>query len=133
MINRIKLIRLTLLGYKKNYEVKFKEGLNFISGPTSTGKSSILEMINYALGSDGHKNYIEIKKSCTDVELELCIGSKQIKISRPLFDFSRPVKVFEWDSENGEYYKRFKLLDVDVPSNENSLSKFLLDEIGDDV
>ena len=47
---------LTLIGYRKNYKVTFKKGLNLITGPISTGKSSILEFINYALGSKEHKD-----------------------------------------------------------------------------
>ena len=79
MKKRIKLIRLTLLGTRKNYTVPFKDGLNYISGHTSTGKTSILEMVDYALGSKSHKSYIEIGSSCTDVELELFIGDEDRK------------------------------------------------------
>ena len=39
---RIKLDSLTLIGTRKNYSVQFKDGFNLISGPTSTGKTSIL-------------------------------------------------------------------------------------------
>ncbi len=126
---RFKLIRLTLIGYRKNYYVKFHGGLNFISGHTSTGKTSIFEMIDYALGSKGHKSYIEIGNSCTDVELEILIGESQYKIRRKLFDFSAPVIVEDWNKEKGKYlfYNR---LEVNSPSNANSLSAFLLEKLG---
>lgn len=130
MINKFTLLSLKLIGFRKNYEVKFKEGLNFISGPLSTGKSSIVELIDYALGKENHKSYIEIKKSCTDVELELFIGSKKYKLVRPLFDFKRPVKIYEWDLENQIFADDFQLAEIDFPSNEKSLSAFLLREIG---
>ena len=126
---RFKLIRLTLIGYRKNYYVKFHGGLNFISGHTSTGKTSIFEMIDYALGSKGHKSYIEIGNSCTDVELEILIGESQYKIRRKLFDFNAPVIVEDWNKEKGKYlfYNR---LEVNSPSNANSLSAFLLEKLG---
>ncbi|MED3550300.1 AAA family ATPase [Cytobacillus praedii] len=130
MINKIFLEKLTLIGFRKNYEVNFKEGLNFISGPLSTGKSSIAEMINYALGSDKHKAYIEIRKSCRDVELVLFIGENKYKITRPLFDFNRPVKLFKWNNDEGNFEKEFLLLEIDTPSNKKSLSAFLLKELG---
>lgn len=130
MINKIFLEKLTLIGFRKNYEVNFKEGLNFISGPLSTGKSSIAEMINYAFGSEKHKEYIEIRKSCSDVELILFIGETKYKIVRPLFDFKRPVKLFRWNNDEGNFEKEFSLLEIDTPSNEKSLSAFLLKEIG---
>lgn len=130
MINNIFLESLTLIGFRKNYVVKFKEGLNFISGPLSTGKSSIAEMINYAFGSEKHKSYIEIKKSCKDVELVFFIGNNKFKIVRPLFDFNRPVKLFKWNIEKGDFEKEFTLLEIDSPSNDKSLSSFLLKELG---
>jgi len=73
---KMKLIKLTLLGSRKNYSVEFKDGLNYISGHTATGKMSILEMIDYSLGSKDHKSYIEIGSSCSAVELELLIGTE---------------------------------------------------------
>ncbi|WP_036651174.1 AAA family ATPase [Paenibacillus pini] len=122
--------RLTLIGLKKNYSVTFKRGLNYISGPTSTGKSTIAELINYALGSEKHKDYIEVRQSCTDVELEIEIGSKIYKIIRPLFDFDRPVKLFHYKEDEQQFSKDFDLLPVESPANESSLSRFLLNELG---
>ncbi|WP_427137322.1 AAA family ATPase [Psychrobacillus psychrodurans] len=130
MINKIFLESLTLKGFRKNYEIKFKEGLNFISGPLSTGKSSIAEMINYALGSENHKSYIEIRQSCKDVELVIFIGKKKFRIIRPLFDFNRPVKLFEWNNELDAFNEEFILLEIDISSNKKSLSYFLLNELG---
>lgn len=71
--------KLTLIGIRKNYEVKFKNGLNIISGPMSTGKSSIAEMINYAFGSQKHNMYIEMRKSCKEVELDFLLEKVNIK------------------------------------------------------
>lgn len=130
MINRLILEKLTLKGFRKDYIVEFQRGLNFISGPLSTGKSSIAEMINYALGSKKHKAYIEIKQSCTSVELEFIIDNERFKIKRPLFDFTRPVQLFKWNERENEFEKRFILLEVDIPSNESSLSRFLLEKLG---
>jgi hypothetical protein len=130
MLKQLFLEKLTLIGFRKNYEIKFKEGLNFISGPMSTGKSSIAEMINYAFGSEKHKAYIEIRKSCRDVELEFFIGEQKYKIVRPLFDFNRPVKLFRWNDVKEKFEDEFELLQIDTPANETSLSAFLLREIG---
>lgn len=130
MINKIFLESLTLVGFRKNYVVQFKKGLNFISGPLSTGKSSIVEMIDYALGKDKHKSYIEIRKSCRDVELVFYIGKNKFKIIRALFDFKRPVKLYTWNNEKDAFSEEFDLLEIDTPSNEKSLSAFLLNEIG---
>ena len=120
---------LRLIGIRKNYEIYFNKGLNCISGPTSTGKTSILEMIDYALGAKRHKAYIEIGNSCTDVELEFVLLNEQYKIRRRLFDFTLPVKVEQWDSEENKY-KYLNTFDIDNPSNSNSLSAFFIDKLG---
>ncbi|MBJ8030244.1 AAA family ATPase [Bacillus cereus group sp. N21] len=130
MSEKLFLEKLTLVGFRKNYEVEFKKGLNFISGPMSTGKSSIAEMINYSLGSKKHKAYIEIGKSCKEVQLDFWIGEKKFKVVRPLFDFKRPVKLFRWNNEEDDFEKHFDLLEIDSPANKQSLSAFLLNEIG---
>ncbi|MGE6260714.1 AAA family ATPase [Heyndrickxia sporothermodurans] len=130
MSKKIFLEKLILIGFRKNYEVHFKKGLNFISGPMSTGKSSIAEMINYAFGSEKHKAYIEIGKSCKDIQLDFWIGEKKFRIVRPLFDFNRPVKLFQWNEDDEEFDKSFDLLEIDTPANKDSLSAFLLNEIG---
>lgn len=126
---KIKLVSLTLIGSRKNYVVNFKDGFNYISGHTSTGKTSILEMIDYALGSKGHKSYIEMGAACTHVELVLFIGNEKFRIRRQLFDFKASVIVEDWNEEKRKYlfYNRFE---IDTPSNPRSLSAFLIEKIG---
>ncbi|WP_304509168.1 AAA family ATPase [Anaerotignum sp.] len=128
-MTRLYIEALRLVGKKNSYVVTFKQGLNYISGPTSTGKTSILEMIDYALGSDSHKSYIEIGESCTDVELEIQIESKKYRITRKLFEFMLPIRVDEWNQET-ETYKYLDTFEFDVPSNEKSLSSFLINKLG---
>ena len=120
---------LILKGYRKDYKIEFKKGLNFITGPMSTGKSSILEFINYALGSKDHKDYQEVKSSCTDVELIISIFGVKYKIVRPLFYFDRPFKVYTWVESKQSFTEDFSIFEVSSPRNENSLSNFLLDKL----
>ena len=126
---RLRLESLSLIGSRKNYTVSFKDGFNLISGPTSTGKTSILEMIDYALGAQSHKSYIEIGNSCTHVELVICIGNERFMIRRQLFDFKAEVVVSDWNEKKQKFlfYNRFE---VDVPSNPRSLSAFLIEKLG---
>lgn len=118
-----------LVGFNKNYEIKFRKGLNFISGPTSTGKSTILELIDYALGSDSHKSYIEVHQKCKDVEVELMLNGTLFKIRRKLFNFNLPIVVEIFDTEkntfvhNGIYFQ-------DSDEGQMTLSDFLLSKIG---
>lgn len=50
-ITGFQLRRLTLVGNGvPNAEVQFKEGLNVVSGPSDTGKTFIVQCIDYMLG-----------------------------------------------------------------------------------
>lgn len=118
-----------LKGYRKDYEVVFKSGLNFITGPTSTGKSSIAVMIDYALGDKSHKKYIEIRESCKDVQLDFSINNSKYRLVRPLFDFQKPVKLFRWNDKTQNYHDDYELLEIKI-SVKQSLSSFLLEELG---
>lgn len=126
---KLRLVSLTLKGYRKNYVIKFKDGFNYISGHTSTGKTSILEMIDYVLGSKGHKSYIEIGAACSHVELELFIGEEKFRIKRKLSDFKAAVIVEEWN-EDKKKYLFFNRFEIDIPSNPKSLSAFLIEKMG---
>jgi hypothetical protein len=128
MKNKMMLLKLTLVGKSKDYTVNFRKGLNYISGHMSTGKSSILEMIDYALGSKQHKSYIEISNNCTDVVLELFINEDQYLIRRKLFDFEAAVIVEIWDNDEGKYIYYTRCA-VGSPNNKNSLSAFLMERI----
>jgi len=129
MKKKLKLVRLTLIGSRKNYAVSFKDGLNFITGPTTTGKTSILEMIDYALGAKEHKDYIEIGSSCSDVELEFFIGDERFRLKRNLTDVKAAVIIEDWDEEKLSY-RFLNRLEIDMPSNPRSLSAFLVEKIG---
>ena len=125
----IRLIELALIGYRKNYVVEFQKGFNYISGNTSTGKTSIFEMIDYALGAKKHKSYIEIGNSCTHVSLILYIGDELFKIKRPLFDFKAQIIVENWneDSKKFLFYNNYE---IDTPKNKHSFAAFLIEKIG---
>ena len=125
---KLLLKTLRLIGVRKNYEVHFHKGLNYISGPTSTGKTAILELIDYAFGKKNHKSYIEIGESCTDVELEFYISENLYKIKRQLSAFKEPVLLQTYDSVK-EKFTQARTLKIDVPSNEKSLSYFLLSKL----
>ena len=125
---KLLLKTLRLIGVRKNYEVHFHKGLNYISGPTSTGKTAILELIDYALGKAKHKAYIEIGESCTDVELEFYILENLYKIKRPLSAFNEPVLLQTYDNIKKQFSQN-RILTIDNPSKENSLSYFLLSKL----
>lgn len=127
---RIKFNKLILSGQDRNYEVEFKDGLNFITGPISTGKSTILELIDYCLGKKNHKDYSEVRLTCNYVSLDLFLNNERFLIQRPLFSFELPVKIYKWSVEKNDFLKEFEYYNIVSPSEENSLSSFLNGAIG---
>ncbi len=122
---KIHLVKLELFGDRNRYKIEFKDGLNFITGPISTGKSTILEMVDYCLGKRRHKNYDEVRRTCKYVSLDLILNEKRILIERPLFSFELPVKIFQWKEESAEFDTDFDYFIVTQPKEDNSLAKFL--------
>ncbi|WP_185423787.1 DNA recombination protein RecN [Listeria booriae] len=118
-----------MIGSDKNYGFNFKKGLNFISGPTSTGKTTIFELIDYALGAKQHKSYIEVGQKCTDIELEIILDNTTYKIKRRLFDYKLPVLIEIFDEANQKFLE-YGTFDVENSDNDKSLSSFLLSKLG---
>ena len=66
------LERLVLKGVTKNYEATFSEGLNVIWGDMDTGKSSILNLIDYCFGGSNETlRYAEISANARVVYLQV--------------------------------------------------------------
>ncbi|MFJ2727783.1 hypothetical protein [Streptomyces collinus] len=71
----IRILGLQLRGYRKNYLVEFSnEGRDFnplsiIAGQISTGKTTILEFVDYCLGASKHPEHIEIVEGVHTVRL----------------------------------------------------------------
>jgi len=118
-----------LVGFEKNYEIIFKKGLNFISGPTSTGKTTIFELIDYAFGAKSHKSYIEVGTKCSDVEIEFYIKDTLYRIKRTLFKFELPILVEIFDDKN-QTFEIYGTYLADNKDYKKSLSSFLLSKLG---
>lgn len=87
--------QLILVGYRKDYIVPFNPGVNIIYGDSTTGKSSILELINYSLGASKFDTYDEIEAAVRYVALELELNNKPYVIKRDIFNPKKLVEVYE--------------------------------------
>jgi hypothetical protein len=86
---------LVLVGHDKNYSVKFNNGINIIYGDSDTGKSSILNLIDYLLGASKVEMYDEIEKKVKYALLELSIENKIYTIKRDIFKPNDYIQVFK--------------------------------------
>ena len=87
--------KLVLVGHDKNYSVNFNKGINIIYGNSDTGKSSILNLINYLLGASKVDMYDEIEKKVKYALLELSLEDKIYTVKRDIFNPNQLIQVFK--------------------------------------
>src|ERR1700691_1033854 len=63
---------------------RFNYGLNIVTGDYATGKSSMFELIKYALGSNSAELMPDIKRNLESVTLELTAGDQRLQMTRTL-------------------------------------------------
>lgn len=94
MKSYLRVEKLILVGIRKNYVVSFQNGLNIIHGDSDTGKSSILEFINYLLGSGKIELADEVISSVKFAALEVFINDSPITIIRDIYKPGALIEVY---------------------------------------
>lgn len=134
MINgtNILLKQLILVGYRKNYIISFNPGVNIIYGDSTTGKSTILELINYSLGSSKFNSYDEIESAVKYVALELELNNKPYVIKRDIFNPTKLVEIYAalYKDHDKVFPDKYAPSYGDAEGPAGYLSDFLLDSIG---
>lgn len=93
--HEIIISRLVLIGKRKNYEVPFNPGVNIIYGDADTGKSSVLELINYMLGASSFVVNEEIELSVNYAMLEISLAGTPHVIKRNIFRPQDLIEVYQ--------------------------------------
>lgn len=134
----IRFRRLRLIGTSRNYGVSFldakgqPQALSVIAGQISTGKTSILDFIDYCLGDSHHPRHVEIQRQVQAalLELELELGGDVHVIERRLFSDDQNAWVHRCDLDHLEE-PHHKALAVLAPAGApDSLSTLLLEHTG---
>lgn len=94
MSSSILVNHLIVVGTKKNYVVDFQPGVNIIYGDSNTGKSSILNLIDYLLGARKIDLYPEIEAVCRYAILDVTLNDNRYSVKRDIFDNSKPIEVY---------------------------------------
>ncbi|WP_408895336.1 hypothetical protein [Paenibacillus taichungensis] len=92
--------KLILKGHEKDYVVTFSLGINIIYGDSDSGKSSILNLIDYLLGAKKIYMYEEIEKHGRYALLEVELNGKTYTIKRDIFKPEDLIEVFSTGIEN---------------------------------
>ncbi|KHG48280.1 AAA domain protein [Enterobacter hormaechei subsp. xiangfangensis] len=131
MKSYLRIEKLILAGLRKDYIVSFENGLNIIHGDSDTGKSSILEFINYLLGSSRIELADEVISSVKFAAMEVFINDSPFTIIRDIYKPSEFIEVYpslyeEKDSFlPGKYAPNFKI--TNAP--DGFFSDFLMDKL----
>lgn len=96
----LKINELRIIGIRKNYSVKFESGLNIVYGDSDTGKSSILNLINYCLGASNVDLYDELESSTKECLLEVNLNKVTYTIKRDIFNQNKFIEVYKSNIEN---------------------------------
>ncbi|AZJ21767.1 hypothetical protein CT694_19820 [Bacillus wiedmannii bv. thuringiensis] len=86
--------KLVLVGKEKQYTVNFDEGINIIYGDSDTGKSSILNLIDYLLGAKKIYLYDEIEQHGRYGLLQVNLNGKAYTFKRDIFDTKSNIEVY---------------------------------------
>lgn len=119
--------RLILVGSRKNYEVEFKKGLNIIYGDSDTGKSSILNLINYCLGASKVDFYDEIEITGIYCLLEVEFRGETHTIKRDIFKPNNEIEVYKCKyNEIDNFFPKYYSPNYSQTSEDGHFSDFLL-------
>lgn len=132
MAKRIKTLKLKvnyliLVGINKNYIVPFDNGLNIIYGDSDTGKSSILNLINYCLGASQLDTYEEIESKGQYCLLDTNLLGKRYTIKRDIFNAKADIEVYHGGYESiDDSFPKYYAPNYSQTAEDGSFSEFLL-------
>jgi len=118
---------LVLIGHRKNYIVPFNNGFNLIYGDSDTGKSSILNLINYCLGASSVDLYDEIELAGDYCLLEVLLSGEKYTIKRDIFNPKAEIEVYRSSyDEMDNIFPKYYSPNYSKVSEDGYFSEFLL-------
>lgn len=129
-MNALKINELRAKGTKKDYVVTFQSGLNIIAGEMSTGKTTILELIDFCLGAKDYPKYPEIARNVVGVLLEIEIDGAQFTIQRQLFSSNSKAIIHFSSIEKLQPTTHSVTVTSNQVPGEESISSFVMSKIG---
>lgn len=131
----LRIRRLRLVGVGKSYEVDLTTDgavrpLSVIAGEISTGKTSVLEFVDYCLGAGGHPRHIEIERRVRSALLEVEVDGAVSVIERPTFATDQTATIHRCTIEELTEPHTMERRPLAPPGDPNSLSSFLLSATG---
>lgn len=132
----LRLRSLRLLGAGRDYGVDFTDSegavrpLSVIAGEISTGKTSVLEFVDYCLGGGSHPKHIEIQRRVRAVLLEVEIEGELAVIERRVFTSDQHALVHRCGLDDLREPHTTEVRPLAPAGDPESLSAFLLSATG---
>jgi hypothetical protein len=130
-MNKIKMEfkRLIIVGIDREYCCSFQPGLNLIWGDLDSGKSSILNLIDFVLGGKfGDLDNDEITAYGRTVCLELSLNKKTVTLCRVLGEKVNLIKFYDCGySDINEHYPQLCSASPEGQESDGWISNLLLD------
>lgn len=125
--SRMVVDELVLVGRRKRYSIPFRTGLNIIYGDSATGKSSVLEAINYLFGSSNFVFDDEIEEAVLYVMMAVRLNNVEFIIKRDIFDKRADIEVYASNLEGmGKVFPKKFSPTYDREGPDGYFSDFLL-------
>ncbi|MFL7025453.1 hypothetical protein BCS58_14325 [Enterovibrio norvegicus] len=125
------LEKLKIIGVDKNYEIKFREGINVIWGDVDCGKSSILNIISYCLGASSIDTYDELDAKARSCQVFARFNGVRYIFERDLFDKDQYIKCHkEYLSEDKSPRILSPSINKELDAPDGYISFFILDILG---
>lgn len=126
-IPKLIISNLVLIGHRKNYNIPFNSGFNLIYGDSDTGKSSILNLINYCLGASSVDLYDEIELAGDYCLLEVLLSGEKYTIKRDIFNPKAEIEVYRCSyNETDGVFPKYYSPNYSKISEDGYFSEFLL-------
>lgn len=125
------LHRLRLTGPRRTYGVDFdkqESNLAVIAGPIHTGKTTILELVDYLLGDDEHPDHPELAATVRSAELEFSLDEQRWTVERPLFAVEQLAWLRQGSLDDEPALVQRKI--IEPSADDDSLSSWLLNAVG---
>ncbi|WP_338840572.1 hypothetical protein [Flavobacterium ginsenosidimutans] len=125
---KLKINFLILVGSSKDYIVPFDTGLNIIYGDSDTGKSSILNLINYCLGASSVDLYDEIELKGKYCLLDVNLNGIRYTIKRNIFAPKDEIEVYHGNYKEIENsFPKYYSPNYSQTSDDGYFSEFLME------
>lgn len=124
--------KLYIKGRNNNYVVNFNSGLNIIYGDSDTGKTSILNLIDYLLGGKKVDLYDELEYNAEECFLEVALNGKVFTIKRDIYNNKKYIDVYQapFEGSNNIFPIQYKpFYDNKTDEEVGYFSDFLLESL----